>query len=387
MSYTRRITPANPEPDGSRLDSYERSDGAKLKGKRYNWYDDFRSPKKRAYEGLPPRLDIEIVEDYNLKTIIFGNWVKQFDRLNFCATLKIALEDLQIYIFNKKKITSGLGKKILTIDWGGRGKKGALGTYNNFYTILHLRRFTRPDKLLQRLAEIGQDTEPYLRNYFEPIKGQSGATNYQLNNKGYIWALGSSGFGSFAHEYGHFLDNYIGRKLGAKDKFISGRGVMPVPPYKSTELTLEDIRYAFCGSRHNTPTDAHYFMFTIFVELYYIKKIKNTIFGKEEYYIPSVNLENLVKYCQRTGGKETYWLSFIEVWARLFETYTQIKLDAKGIENTFLVGQQKKFEIQVKVVDGIEITKEVGQLCYPLPSTVKKVSKQIDEILDIFATL
>ena len=62
-----------------------------------------------------------------------------------------------------------------------------------------------------------------------------------------------------------------------------------------------------------------------------------------------------------------------------------MELDSKGVSNTFLVGEAKKFEIQVKVVDGKEITKEVGRLCYPDATSVKKVSKEIKQILNIFA--
>ena len=383
MSITRRITPANPEPDGSRLDSYERSDGAKVKGNELNWYYSFRSPAGYMYKGLPPRLDIDLIKEYNLKTITFGNWVKQFDRLNFCATLGIGLSDLERVIAPKSKVKNGLGKGELTVDWGGRGRKGANGIYFSGATLINLRRFSRPDKLLRDLADLGFNTTEYINKYFEPVKGQSGGTNYQLNRKGYIWVLGSSGFGSFAHEYGHFLDNYLGRKTRAKDSFISGRGVLPV----RQELTEKDIIYAMTGSINMPTNEATYYMLKVFKELYYTKKVKKTVIGDETYFYPTENLLNLQKYCMQTGGKETYWLSFIEVWARLFEVYVANELGSKDIENTFLVGDAKKFEIQIKVVDGKEITKEVGRLCYPTPSSVKKVSKDIKAILDIFATL
>ena len=383
MKYTRRITPANPEPEGSRLDSYERSDGAKLKGNTYNWYNSFRTPKSTPFDGLPRRLDIDLIDDYGLRTITFGNWVKQFDRLNFCALLSIALSDLEAYVIapKTKNIVKGLGKKELTIDWGGRGKKGANGIFYSGSTLINLRRFSRPDKLLQDLAEAGINTAPYLSKYFEPVKGQSGGTNYQLNKQGYIWVLGSSGFGSFAHEYGHFLDNYLGRKFGAKDFFISGRGVLPV----RQELTEKDILYAMTGSYIQPNIEAKVLMFQVFRDLYYDKKVKRTVVGDDTYYYPNENLLNLEKYCKQTGGKETYWLSFIEVWARLFEVFVTNELSSKGVTNTFLVGDAKKFEIQIKVVDVKEITKEVGRLCYPTPSSVKKVSKDIKAILDIFA--
>ena len=381
MSYSKRVTPYTPEPTGSRLDSYERSDGAIKKGSINNWWHKFRTPSLRdEFRNELPRLDIDVIERYKLKNIIFGNWVKNFDRLNFAACLGYALQDLQTVI---GKVDKGLGKGKLTVDWGGRGKKGALGLYYSRDKIINLRRFTRPDKLLAKLAEIGQDTRPYINKYFEPVKGQGNSTNYQLNDKGYIWALGASGFGSFAHEYGHFLDNILGGISGAKSGFLSGTGVLPT----ARELDRIDIERAFYGNNFKNNDFYANYLFIVFLKLYYDKKEKNAgILGKIEYYTPSNNLLNLEKYCLGTGGKETYWLSFIEVWARVFESYTQYILGTKGIENTFLVSDAKKFEVQVKIIDGQEITKEVGRLCYPSQESIKKYSKDIKNFLDIFAT-
>jgi hypothetical protein len=380
MSYTKRVTPYTPEPPNSRLDSYERSDGAIMKGSVNNWWHKFRTPsQKYDLTGALPRLDIDVIERYKLKNIIFGNWVKNFDRLNFSACLGYALADLQTVI---GKVDKGLGKGKLTVDWGGRGKKGALGLYYSGDRIINLRRFSRPDKLLKNLQEAGQDTTPYINKYFEPVKGQGNSTNYQLNDKGYIWALGSSGFGSFAHEYGHFLDNILGGIAGAKSGFLSGTGVLPTAP----ELDRIDIERAFYPNNFKVNDFYANYLFIIFLNLYYDKKVKTNVFGKVEYYTPSKNLINLVKYCQNTGGKELYWLSFIEVWARVFESYTQYVLSSKGIENMFLVSDAKKFEVQVKIIDGKEITKEVGRLCYPSQESIKKYSKDIKNFLDIFAT-
>ena len=169
---TKRLTSFNPEPANSRLDAWYRSDGAEVLAKK-NWWYKFRKPSKPNTIDVPDRLDIDLCQTYGIYTITFGEWVSMFDRLNFCAALKPALEDLASIVLVKKSPRE-LGKGELTIDWGGRGRKGAAGLYSSGYTTLHLRRFTRPDKLLAQLEDIGQNPADYLAKYFKPIRGQFG---------------------------------------------------------------------------------------------------------------------------------------------------------------------------------------------------------------------
>jgi hypothetical protein len=383
---TKRTTPFRPEPENSRLDNWYRSDGAEVKAKS-NWWYKFRTPKVKSYLDVPPRLDIEICKKYGVYTITFGEWVSQFDRLNFTATLKTALEDLDLLLPRKANSTE-IGKEMLTIDWGGRGRKGAAGIYNTDYQTLHLRRYTRADKLLKRMESIGENPNKYIAKYFDPVKGQFGQTSYQLNEEGYVWILGSSGFGSFAHEYGHFIDNYLGIQL--KTIMATGLGLFP---YKST-VTFKEIVEAFTQQPAPKyivePADmsltedifsVQKHILLAFMEIYY-----NPIKGEKGLYKPSAALKRLHDYTLETLGKWSYWGSFIEVWARAFETYVQYKLMDRGIKNTFLVSDAKKFEVQVKVVDGKEITETVGRRVYPTKEEIKRVYKHIDAVMRIFAT-
>jgi len=376
--YTSRVTPANnTEPYGSRVDSYLRSDGAEVRGMALNWYTKFRTPQPRKIDrdDILPRLDVEVIKKYSLSTITFGNWVKNFDRLNFCAVLDYSLNDLQNIIGKPSK---GLGLKRLTIDWGGRGKKGAYGLYYSGNDVINLRRYTRPDKLLNNLAELGQDTSKYITKYFVKTQGQHSGTNYELNGQGYVWILGSSGFGSFAHEFGHFIDAKLGKKINNPFGFVSGDGVLA-----NIEGTEEEIKKAF----GKTSTFEETVLWVIFRNLYYDVKKINRGLGVEQIYSPNENFKNLLRFIAKEQAKESYWCSFVELWARIFECYVQARLEDKGISNTFLVGDYKKFEVQVKVVDGKEITKEVGKLCYPTPSSIRKNYNNIKSFLDIFADI
>jgi hypothetical protein len=404
VAKTRRITPYYPEPTGSRFDRFAKSaEGLRLAEK--NWYWKFRKPEKGANkQELPDRLDKKVIEEYGLDTIGFGNWVNQFNRLNFCAALEQALGDMELLL---GKVKNGLGKTMLSIDWGGRGRKGAAALYHPTYKNVSLRRFTRPDKLLNRLSEIGIDTTPYLVKYFKPIRGQHQQRNWELTESGFIWALGSSGFGSLAHEYGHFIDNYMNvlqTNNGNSAGFASGLGLLPEPRSSKAEYSFTDIARTFFGTEppswlretrdlraalDGTPAVSSLYLLGIFIELYFDAEIvpikARGAFGGEMKYTPNLNLKNLVSYCQMTKAKWTYWGSYVELWARIFEAWVQYKLEQKKIENTLLVSDYKKFEIQVKVVDGVEITKEVGRKVYPDRTSLKKTDKLIQNFLSIFA--
>jgi len=378
---TSRSTTFRPAPADSRFDAWLDSEAAEFRSQ-FNWFNEFRTPKisEATLTRLPARLDIDIINQYNLRTIDFGNWVSQFHRQNFNALLNVSLKDLASLVGS-----DNLGKGVLTIDWGGRGQRRALGLYKSWVKVINLRRHDRLDKLLNRLRDNGQgSTVDYvLNNYIEKTKGQNSGDNYGLNKKGIVWLLGSSGFGSFAHEFGHFLDNILYEKTKPRHKssgLFTGDFVLP-----AEEVTERALLYALYGTNtvvafnltkaDLTPLELAFF--NVFTKTYYTP----TKTG----YKPSKNLTNIVDYCGGLNGNYNYWGSFCECWARIFEGWVQYALDKKGIQNKFLVTPEKKFEVQNKVIDGREVTVTSGRKVYPLSSTYPKINSDIKTILNIFA--
>ena len=380
-SATQRSTTVNPAPNDSRFDFWTQSEGAESRAE-FNWFNEFRTPKisSASLTTLPARLDIDIVKKYNLRTIDFGNWVTQFHRQNFNAVLNVGLGDLAKLIGS-----DNLGKGELTVDWGGRGQRRALGLYKSWVKVINLRRHERLDKLLKKVNSSQADY--IISNYVELSSGHRGASNYSLNKKGVVWILGTSGFGSFAHEFGHFIDNILYEKT--KHRFTN-RGMFTgesVLPYDSNAVyTDTDIIYSLYGYKtiatglpitaaDLTPLELAFY--NVFTKTYYNQQNAS--------WVASDNLKRLADYCAINQGQYTYWGSFVECWARIFEGWVQYALDKKRIKNTFLVSSDKKFEVSSKVIDGKEITRAEGRKVYPITSTYPKINKDILTILDIFA--
>lgn len=394
ISPTQRATTVKPAPNDSRFDFWTQSEGAEARAE-FNWFNEFRTPKisTASLTKLPSRLDIDIVQKYNLRTIDFGNWVTQFHRQNFNALLNVSFADLA-----KLVGTDNLGKGELTVDWGGRGQRRALGLYKSWVKVINLRRHERLDKLLKKVNS--SQSNYIINNYTELSSGHKGGSNYTLNKKGVVWLLGTSGFGSFAHEFGHFLDNVIYEKTKPQFKsngFMTGDAVLPLssPTSPKGEIPESEIIYHLFGYGG---IGFGYFNYdlkflnndelafaNVFIKTYY--KGKFSSFFNTTMYTPNDNLKRIEKYCKDSGGKYEYWGSFIECWARIFEGWVQYSLNKKGIQNNFLVTPEKKFEVSSKIIDGKEITVAQGRLVYPNTTTYPKINKDILAIMNIFATI
>lgn len=379
---TQRTTTVNPAPSDSRFDFWSGSEAAENRAE-FNWFNEFRTPviSNATLTRLPSRLDLDIVQKYNLRTIDFGNWVTQFHRQNFNALLNVSLADLAKLIG-----TDNLGKGELTIDWGGRGQRRALGLYKSWVKVINLRRHERLDKLLKKVNS-GQATY-IIDRYTATSSGHRGGTNYTLNKKGVVWILGTSGFGSFAHEFGHFLDNVLYEKtkpLFKSSGMFTGDSLLPINLTTSNKYSEYDLIYSLYGYNSNQAnsvsdlTKLELAFFNVFVKTYYTKK--------GAYYTPSANLKRIDKYCKELGGKYGYWGSFVECWARIFEGWVQWALGKKMIFNDFLVSSDKKFEVSTKIIDGKEVKRGEGRLVYPSTDTYPKINKDINTILNIFATV
>ena len=393
---TQRNTAYVPPTSDSRYDNWIESNAYLDQAKELQWFDEFRTPKLStgSYVKLRPRLDIDIIKNFQIKTIDFGNWVSQFNRINFLALLNLSCEDLA-----KMLGTLNLGKGKLIIDWGGRGQRRALGLYKPYYKVLNLRRHERLDKLLDKLRNNGQraTVDKVLNEFIDKKKGQNSGDNYYLNKKGIVWLLGSSGFGSFAHEFGHFMDNVFYEATHVKHKNFSmlftGEGVLPNKPVLETDLI--NAMYNLSGQQNaqnygistysSLPKQSGLYQafFNVFVTCYYTK----TGDKNNPTYKPNANLKRLIDFCEKAGGNYNYWGSFCECWARIFESYTQYYLDKAGIKNTFLVTPQKKFEVQQKVIDGRTITVTEGSKVYVSSDTLPKLNKYMKEIFNTFATI
>lgn len=379
INDTEKTTTYRPSPSDSRFDMWTGSEAAEQRAE-LNWFNEFRTPKISTAQltRLPARLDIQVIQEYNLRTIDFGNWVSQFHRSNFNALLNVSLKDLSSLVGS-----NNLGKGILTIDWGGRGVRRALGVYKPLYKVINLRRHDRFDKLMTKLEQNGMSTRKYYDNFTEKIRGQKSTDSYTLNKKGIVWILGTSGFGSFAHEFGHFMDNVLYEKSGTKyRKFTNASNLFTGDSVLPTEdtITESDLIYTLYGFKGYSKADLNA------LELAFYEVFRISYFDtKGSILKPNKNLKNLDYFCTKQGGKFEYWGSYCECWARIFEGWVQYALNKKGIQNTFLVTPEKKFEVQVKVIDGREVKAEVGRKVYVNSTTYPKINIHIKKILNIFA--
>ena len=334
---------------------------------------------------LNQRLDLDIIKIFNLYTIQYGNWVKMPTRVNFLVVLYSSLNDLKRIM--KLKNAIDIGKGVLALDWGGAGKRGANGYYRSGQYFINLRRFSRPDKLLNKMAELGINPAPYIDKYFDKENIANRGQILIPNKKGWAWLMGSSGFGSFAHEYWHFMDNFVydPNGKGVFTGFCSGSAVLP---YKVTEngkqkifnpenLPVADVADYFkfneSGVRGHI-LEARKIVIDLILGFYYVKK------GKD--YVPSAKCKALFKYCTDFGAQPSYWCSTIELSARIFEIWVTIQKRKMNIEETFLVGELKKYGIQQKVLDGKDVSISDSKAIYVdtrafTPSLINKVFKFI----------
>jgi hypothetical protein len=231
--------------------------------------------EKRFYEKLK---DVRIVDEvFQLRGYQFGNWVTHEDRFNYLAALGICLYDLN-RVLKFKGNNLGLDKT-LGVAFGARGVKGALAHYEPSTNIINLTRYYEENRF-------DKPTEKKVRFVF------------------------SGGVGSFAHEYGHFLDYFFGSKIETTTKVYAlsdGRSVDPTRiVYNQTKMPMrywmEEILEKAYWNKNKTS------------ESNYVRRIKDSI---PERYL-------------------NYFLRRNEIFARLFEQYIGYKLQELKIQNIFL---------------------------------------------------
>lgn len=403
MKKTSKIESTRP-PEYTRvkrLDRYNDSPESIEHVVEFQYWDRYRTPKitnrlksfifsgilTDGYNGL--RRDEFILKQYNIKSIGFGSWVKNEDRINFLAILAVSLYDLSTILK-----TNDLGRKRLQLDWGGVGRKGAAGVFFANYDLITMPRYKRPDKYLQQLEKYGLYTGGLIERYFDKINSIQRGTIYTLNKQGKAWIMQTAGWGSWAHEYGHFMDHYIATKYfgsGRSVSFVSGNNTLPdfrskefyssnlktkqrtasiTSDYICSLLTNQKLTY----DQLNIASKAFY---DWLVAMYFIKQ-------KDGSFRPNTQYNRLLKFCEERGAKWGYWGSIVELWARSWEVYVSEFLQRKGVNNTFLVKIDKKFGRDIRVLDGGKVVTIDASSAYITGAHVWQNKKYFDKIIDIF---
>ena len=238
-------------------------------------YKEFASNRKLPKYLMEQIEDVRNVEKvFKLRGIQWGNWVTNEDRFNYLAALGISLYHMnQVLQFKDNNL--GLDEH-LGIAFGARGVRGALAHYESYQNIINLTRYYDDSKFLSPVPK----------------------------EKRFVH---TGGAGSFAHEYGHFLDFFFGQR---------------VETYNSI-LWLSDGRNT---SGKRIVYDAKKFPIR--------NKMEDIL--ETAYWSKDGKISNFMKRVKDNAGGKEYWWRRNEVFARLFEQYMGYALHKKGIVNSFL---------------------------------------------------
>lgn len=225
---------------------------------------------------------------FNLRGYQFGNWVTNEDRFNYLAALGICLYDLNKVLKFKSNNMGFDGH--LGVAFGARGFKGAVAHYEPWSHVINVTRYKEADDFIGK-----------------PSKE--------------VRFVNSGGVGSFAHEYGHFLDYFFGSRYEVDTNVFSlSDGTSIDRKRKNYNKSKQPLRYAmedilevaYWGSPVKKEKSA------------YIKRIEG--FSDKDYYV------------QRC-----------EIFARLFEQYIGHKLIQLKVENKFLT--KTKYNTAIYMTD------------------------------------
>lgn len=225
---------------GSRLEKY--------------WSGIYKNDIEIYRPGLDKEINLadteKIIDKFGIKFIEYGNWVNQNQRLNFTLAGLASLYDLSKVLGFKS-----IGKKTLGISFGARGMGGNASAH------------------------------------FEPSNNVINLTK-------------TKGWQSFGHEYGHFIDYFIGgyvKKEQSKETFALSYG-------QSCRTLITKIDKKTQPAR------------------FWTNEIVN--------FINQLQHEKLLKFTNNRTG--SYWSRRTEIFARAFEVYLAYKLKELKIKNLFL---------------------------------------------------
>ncbi len=246
--------------------------------------------------------DVRKVEEvFKLKGFQYGNWLTNGDRFNYLAALGICLYDLNKVLKFKNNNLGFDGN--LGVAFGARGVRGAMAHYEASRHLINMTRYHEAERY---------DTNPSKETLF----------------------VNTGGAGAFAHEYGHFLDYFIGQNIKTHPTIYT------LTNWRST--SQRRIKY----DPKKYPARA--IVENILMLAYWSEE------GKKD--------SNFIIRVKRFGVK-AYWFRRNEIFARLFEQYIGYKLKQIGIENSFLT--HNKYAKQV----------------YMTQAELKKVVPLFDELL------
>lgn len=255
------------------------------------FYKTFRKPLVLPKNHIQDVNDVTRVQDlFKIKGFQFGNWVTTEDRFNYLAALYICLHDMQ-KVLKFKSDNIGLDQR-LAITFGSRGVPGALAHFEPRNLVINISRYKREDVLKKEIIMSGG---------FPPKKIAKEAL-----------FIHTGGVGSFAHEYGHFLDYAFGMYIEPHQEhhFLTG---------KSKSVSKDRIEYPKGMILRNLIED-------LFEQLLWKTP------GKKY----SDFAERLIK------TKSDYLQNRQEIFARVFEQYIDYRLQGLKIKNHFIV--QRKYE-------------------------------------------
>lgn len=217
---------------------------------------------------------------FKLKGIQFGNWTTTEDRHDYLALTYLCLTDMNKVLKFKSK-NMGLDGK-LAFAFGSRGQGSALAHYESGSQVINITRYWRTDKINKIRYSLGKPM-------FASIPKQE-----RFEKTG--------GAGSFAHEYGHFLDYTFGRYIAVnKDtNWLTGT-------YRTTAITIDKQKHPLRKA---------------------MKEVMDSILLNSK--------GERSKYSQRIMGLGEYTNRRLEVFARIFEQYIADKLRKLKIKNKFL---------------------------------------------------
>jgi len=272
--------------------------------------------------GYDPFDQAKVISHFDLKGFEYGNWLNQEDRYNYLWAAQIALFDL-VKITGIQKV--GLGK-LVGIAFGARGRKGALAHFEPDTNMINITRFHEAKTVKDFLGRpvFGNKTTDMIK----PVLFEQ-----------------TGGMGSLAHEYGHSLDyifgGYVEVDPARKDRSLTnGRSTTDKATTTAAPGTMRSLTAEIINS--------------LIWENQAKKDIYTTFYAK-------LNIAVSAKVLS------PYWIRQNELFARTFEAYIQMKLEKKGVENSFLT--HKKYDSWV----------------YPDGLLLKKIEPVMDRLLAMMA--
>lgn len=264
---------------GSKLHDYWTTTGFR------EFYKQFRKglalPKTIADNAASP---LKIQEAFKLKGFQFGNWLTNEDRYNYLAAIYICLYDLN-KVLKFKGNNLGLDNNLI-VSFGARGSSGALAHYESWNHTINMTRYKKLSTINKQRADIGAPPIALPKTELFVYTG---------------------GVGSFAHEYGHFLDYYFGGNYDVDSTHYS------LSTWRSTSYNR-----MIWGAKQP--------LRKLMEDL-----LMKIIWKDEKKKVYSAYMKKLKDY-----EKSDYWFRRNELFARAFEQYISYKLSALGIHNKFL---------------------------------------------------